>query len=118
VLALVGAAALLLRGRLFPTAAQRLPLLVGAVSIVTIAGFGWMRTTDPGSSRVLLLSVVLVVAAGVLGATLRYSRRSPSPYLGRIADLLDVLTLMSLIPLACWVLGVFQTIQGLFSSVG
>jgi type VII secretion integral membrane protein EccD len=118
VLALVGAAALLLRGRLFPTAAQRMPLLIGAVIILTVAGFGWIRTTEPGSGRVLLLAVVLVVAAGVLGATLRYSRRSPSPYLGRIADLLDVLTLMSLIPLACWVLGVFQTIQGMFSSVG
>lgn len=118
VLALVGACALLLRGRLFPTAAQRLPLLTGAVAIAVLAGYGWMRHTAPGSGRVLLLAVVLAVAATVLGATLRYSMRSPSPYLGRIADVLDTLTIMALIPLACWVLGVFQTVQGLFSSVG
>ena len=117
-LALVAAGALPLRGRLFPTAAQRLPLLMGGVTIVAIAGYGWVRQTPPGSGRVLLLTVALALAAVVLGATLRYSIRSPSPYLGRIADLLDTATIMALIPLACWVLGVFQAVQGLFSSVG
>ncbi|MFG2042835.1 type VII secretion integral membrane protein EccD [Dactylosporangium sp. NPDC048998] len=118
VLALVGAGVLVLRGRLFPTAAQRLPLLIGGVAIIAVAGYGWMRHTPPGSGRVLLLAVVLALAATVLGGTLRYSTRSPSPYLGRTADVLDTLTIMAMIPLACWVLGVYQTVQGLFSSVG
>ena len=54
----------------------------------------------------------------VLVAGLRFSRKAPTPYLGRTADILDVLAIMALIPLACAVLGVFGAIQGLFASIG
>jgi type VII secretion integral membrane protein EccD len=118
VLALVGAAALLLRGRLFPTTAQRLPLLISGMVTIGLAGYGWALHADTGTRRLIGLVFLLVIAAGVLRATLFYGRRSPSPYVGRIADLLDVLTIMTLIPLACDVLGVFGTVQDLFSSVG
>jgi hypothetical protein len=63
--------------------------------------------------------VVAIVAAGmVLAAGLVYSRRSPSPYLGRAADIIDVLAIMALVPLACAVIGLFGAIQGLFASIG
>ncbi len=49
----------------------------------------------------------------MLAAGLVYSQRPPSPYLGRFADIVDVLAIMALIPLACAVLGLFGAIQGL-----
>lgn len=116
-LAIVGALALLLRGRLFPTVVQRLPLLASASTIIALAGYGWARHGSTGH-RVVELVAVLVVAILVLAATVYYGRRTPSPYLGRIADILDVLTIMALIPLACGVIGVFGSVQDMFSSVG
>jgi hypothetical protein len=65
-----------------------------------------------------MLVAAAVVAALVLGAGLRYSKQAPSPYVGRIADIVDVLSIMALIPLACAVIGIFHSIQGLFASVG
>jgi type VII secretion integral membrane protein EccD len=117
ILALAGAGALLLRGRLFPAAAQRLPQLLAALVIGVLAAVGWATRLHSGPDRLPLLVGLLVVAAAVLAGTLAYSRRAPSPYLGRIADVLDVLAIMALIPLACGVLGVFQMVQAAFSSV-
>jgi uncharacterized SAM-binding protein YcdF (DUF218 family) len=68
--------------------------------------------------RLLLLFAVLVVAALVLAAALVYSKRAPSPRIGRLADVADVLAVMALVPLACGVAGAFHAIAGLFSSVG
>jgi type VII secretion integral membrane protein EccD len=118
ILALVGAAALLLRGRLFPTTTGRLPPLIAGMTIVAMAGYGWAASVNAASARLVVLAVVLAVAVALLTMTLLYGRRNPSPYLGRIADWLDVLTVVALIPLACGVLGVFRVVQDLFSSVG
>jgi type VII secretion integral membrane protein EccD len=117
ILALAGAGALLLRGRLFPAAAQRLPQLLAALAIGVMAALGWALQLHSGPDRLPLLIGLLVVAALVLAGTLAYSRRTPSPYMGRIADVLDVLAIMALIPLACGVLGIFQMVQAAFSSV-
>ena len=37
----------------------------------------------------------------------------PSPYLGRAADLLDTLIVVSVIPVACAVLGLYAQVRGL-----
>ena len=39
-----------------------------------------------------------------------YSRRPPSPYLGRAADLLDTLVVVSVIPVACAVVGLYSAV--------
>jgi hypothetical protein len=66
----------------------------------------------------LLVLGVAVAVLLVLAATLTYSRRPPSPYLGRLADIADVLAIMALVPLACAVIGVYHAIQGTFASFG
>jgi len=63
------------------------------------------------------LVMVTVVAGLVLAAGLAYSRSSPSPYMGRIGDILDVVAIMALLPLACGVIGLYQSLQGLFAGV-
>jgi len=110
----LAAAALLLRARLFPAVAARLPLLVAG--LLGLAAVGWIAL-GPAGVGVRLLGVVLAFAAvaSLLGsAAVAYRRRgAPSPYLGRIADVLDVVAVVSLAPLACGVLGLFSLVRGL-----
>lgn len=113
-----GSAALLLRARLFALPQQRVPLLVSGIAGLTTLAFWWVLEADSGGARLVVLVVMAAVAAMVLAAGLSYSRRSPSPYLGRAADIADVLAIMALIPLACAVLGVFGAIRDLFGSIG
>ncbi|AEH08871.1 MULTISPECIES: type VII secretion integral membrane protein EccD [Protofrankia] len=113
-----GACALLLRGRLFRTLRQRIPLLVSGTAGLGLLLFSADLETDRGGSRLLYVLVLMVAAAAVFGAALLFSRRRPSPYLGRIADIADVLAIMALIPLTCAVMGMFGSIQGLFASAG
>jgi len=110
-LILVVAGGCLLRSRIFGTVRHRLPwLIAGLLSLGTLLP----RLADGGTGArlaagaVLLLGAVLAVAAGM-----RYSRRPPSVYLGRIADILDVLLVLATAPIACAVLGLFGFVRGL-----
>jgi type VII secretion integral membrane protein EccD len=117
-LAGVGTAAILLRARLFPTPRQRVPMLVSGTIATGLLVYGAIdggsRTTD----MLTWLVVVSVVGGLILAAGLAYSKASPSPYLGRISDILDVVAIMALLPLACGVVGLYQSLQGIFAGVG
>ena len=117
-LALAAAGALLLRGRLFPTPSQRIPLLVSGMLALALLATGLTLNAHTAAERIALVIAVLAVAALVLAATLVYSRRPPSPYLGRLADIADVLAIMALVPIACAVIGVYQALQSSFASIG
>ncbi|MEV6306871.1 type VII secretion integral membrane protein EccD [Actinoplanes sp. NPDC051861] len=109
-------AALLLRARLLHTPAQRVPLLVAGLAGLAGIGFGAVVTgAIPG---VALLAGALLVAGFALPAAVVFSRKPPSPYLGRAADILDVVAIMALIPLACGVIGLYEDIRGLFAAIG
>jgi nitroreductase len=56
-----------------------------------------------------MAGTALVVA--LAGA--RYAERAPSPYLGRAADVLDALCVVSAVPLACAVLGLYSLVRSL-----
>jgi hypothetical protein len=109
----VAGAGLALRARLFPTVRQRLPLLLGgAVGYLTLLGVlvATGRVAGP------VLAVGLVAVAFVLVVAGRaYQDRAPGPYLGRAGDLLDAACVLSVIPLACGVLGLFGAVRGLVS---
>jgi type VII secretion integral membrane protein EccD len=110
--------ALLLRARLLPTPQQRVPLLVAGLTGLAVLGLGAALNGGGTASGLLLLAGTGIVAGIALPAALIFSRRPPSPYVGRAADLLDVLAIMALIPLACAVIGIFGAIRGLFASIG
>jgi type VII secretion integral membrane protein EccD len=109
-------AALLLRARLLPTAQQRVPLLTAG--LLGLAGLGVGPVVTGEVSGVVLVALAAAVTAVALPSALIYSRKAPSPYLGRAADILDIIAIMALIPLACAVAGVFDDIRGLFASIG
>jgi type VII secretion integral membrane protein EccD len=112
------AAAMLLRARLFPVPGQRIPLLAGGAATAVVLAVGAASGLGPGWPRLLLAVAVVAVGAAVLVVTLLPRPSGWPPRLGRAADLLDVVAIMALIPLACAVVGIFGTIQALFASVG
>lgn len=112
------AAALLLRARVFPVPRQRLPLLVaGGLVVALLAAWELGGVTDNAGAGLFLLGTVvvagLVVATGVL-----YSKKNPSPWLGRLGDVFDVVAMLALIPFAAYLTGFFAYVQGLMASIG
>jgi len=108
----VSGAVLLLRGRLFAAARQRVPVLAGGLA--ALATLLLALADRAGDGRALPLLTALVAAAGlVLWAGATYAKRPPSPYLGRAADLLDVVLTVSVIPIGCAVLDLYATVRGL-----
>lgn len=107
ILIAVSAAALLLRSRLFVTLRQRVPLVVGGLIGVFALGVDLMRSADATTLLVLSVGVLLLaIVTVVAGAT--YSTRPPSPYMGRAADIFDTLVVVSVIPVACAVVGLYD----------
>ncbi|GAA0263781.1 type VII secretion integral membrane protein EccD [Cryptosporangium japonicum] len=102
----VVALALMLRARLLATVRQRVPLLVaGVVGVGCVTLFVLDASVGP---------LVFVGVGGVaLAAGVVYSRRPPSPYFGRLAELLDVALVLAVVPLICGVLGLFGYVQSL-----
>jgi len=105
-------AALLLRSRLFVTLRQRVPLIsAGLFGAFTL---GVDLLWGAGETTLLVVSVIgLLVAMSTVAAGATWSRRAPSPYLGRAADLLDSLAVIAVIPVACSVVGLY----GLVSNI-
>ena len=105
----ISAAALLLRSRLFVTLRQRVPLIAGGLFGVAALGVDLLAgTSTPVRIGVCVAAVLLALATVAAGAT--YSRKPPSPYLGRAADLLDGLVVVSVIPVACAVVGLYSAV--------
>ncbi|WP_229071639.1 type VII secretion integral membrane protein EccD [Actinoplanes sp. DH11] len=111
-------AAMLLRARLLPVPRQRVPLLVAGLTSTATLAIGSAYHADGTAAGLYLLAGAVATAVVALTAALVFSRKAPSPYLGRAADWFDVLAIMALIPLACAVIGIFGTIRGLFASIG
>lgn len=112
---LVGAVscAYLLRARLFPAVRHRSPLFGAGVAGLAVLGVGLLVAAPPWA-RLLVVAVAAVLVAGVAAtAGLVYGRRPPSPYLGRAADILDVALVISVVPIACQVLGLYALVRGL-----
>jgi type VII secretion integral membrane protein EccD len=114
ILVAVSSAALLLRSRLFVTVRQRVPLVVAGLFGAGVLGLALVGGAGAGLLVVLAAGgLVLALATVVAGAT--YSDRPPTPYLGRAADVLDTLIVVSVIPVACAVLGLYDVMRDIAS---
>lgn len=100
VLVAVSSVALLLRARMFVTVRHRLPLL--AAGGCTLAGPALAAPPSVALTATLAAAALLTALTGA-----RAALRPMSPYAGRAADILDILCLVSVIPLACAVLGLY-----------
>lgn len=103
----VAAAAFLLRARLFVTVRQRVPLLAagaGSYGLLAVA----LLTGQPSAANLAIVGALTIAALLVAAAGARYASGAPSPYLGRAADLLDALCVVSVVPIACAVLNLYR----------
>jgi type VII secretion integral membrane protein EccD len=110
---LVGVAggALLLRARVFPALRHRLPLLLSGVAAGAL-----LLSAVPLTGRVAgpaLLAGLVLAALALAFVSAAYQRREPGPYLGRAADILDALCVLSVLPAACAVLGLYGRMRGI-----
>ncbi|WP_329015805.1 type VII secretion integral membrane protein EccD [Micromonospora rifamycinica] len=112
VLVAVGSAVLVLRSRLFVAVRHRVPPVTAG-----LAGFvvlGAVLAGRAGAAGLLALSgggLLLALVAVTVGTS--YARRPVSPYLGRLADLTDTALVVSVVPVACAVLDLYDAARGL-----
>ncbi len=102
----------LLRARLYPIIRQRLPLLgAGLAGVAALVLGPAMR--EP-ATRLLTGGPGLMALGGIaIMAGLAYSRRSPSPYLGRYAEIVELLGILAVVPVACSVLGLYGRLRNM-----
>jgi ESX secretion system protein EccD len=112
ILGLIVSAGWLLRARLYPIVRQRLPMLVAGLAGPTTALFG---IGGGGDGLTAAGSGVVAFGAVVAALGIVYSRRTTSPYLRRMAEYAEVFLLLSVVPMAAWVLGLYALLRGLGS---
>ncbi|MEW2385642.1 type VII secretion integral membrane protein EccD [Micromonospora sp. NPDC047707] len=111
---LVGVAAtvLLLRARLFVAVRHRVPAVVAGLAGYAVLGTVLADRSGPGGLLALTLGgLALALVAVAAGTT--YARRPVSPYVGRTADLADTALVVSVVPVACAVLDLYEQARGL-----
>lgn len=104
---------LLLRARVFHGRSQRLWMLLSGLTGLTILALHQATTAAPAAT---LVTVVLPAALAVTAATtmaLRLPSRKPSPFWGRAGDIIDILLIVSLLPLALGLLNLYAWLRGL-----
>ncbi len=112
-LAGIVSAAHLLRARMLVATRQRVAPLVSGIlgAVATVLG---LTVMVPGWARFALIAPgLLLIAVLVCTAAMIFSRRAPSPYLGRFADIGDVLLTLAAAPVAAQVLGLYHVIRGM-----
>jgi hypothetical protein len=105
------ACALLLRARVFRGRAQRLWLMIPGTGALI-----WLAVTraGPGLPAAAPVLLALVAAAAIVAGTgIWLTGHRPSPFWSRAADVTDTALIISLIPLALGVAGVFGLLHGL-----
>jgi type VII secretion integral membrane protein EccD len=105
---------LLMRARVFEGRGQRAWLLTTA-----LAGVAWPAGAVVVAARGLILygvvPALVVLALAVAGTALWLASARPSPFWGRVGDILDILLMIALIPLSLAVMDLYETIRGLVS---
>jgi type VII secretion integral membrane protein EccD len=104
--------ALLLRARAFRGRAQRLWLQVPGYGGLTLLALG----ATLGARQLTTVTVVLpalAAAAILIGAGMWLPGHRTSPFWGRAAEIVDMAVVISLIPLALGVSGLFSYIRGM-----
>jgi len=98
-LSLAGGLALILRGRAYIRAGQRLVLLLGGVAVLGYVGY-WLTVAGGSWARIAVLAAVLIAGVGGLMYAVRDQEIPVSPYVTRLVDIAEFAVLIALVPLA------------------
>ncbi|MGK5443783.1 type VII secretion integral membrane protein EccD [Micromonospora sp. URMC 105] len=108
----VVSAVLLLRSRLFVAVRHRVPPVLAGLAGFAVLGVGLAVGAGAAVLPALTVGGLLVALVAVTAGT-TYARRPVSPYVGRVADLTDTALVVSVVPVACAVLGLYDAARGL-----
>lgn len=112
ILGTIIAAALLLRARVHWDRTQRL-FLLGAGLVGVLAVLISVLDAAGSSNRLLAVLALLIVSGAVsIAIALLVPGRPISPYGARVVDIIEVLLLVSVIPVACAVVGLYSRLRG------
>jgi len=104
-------AALILRAVQQRGSIRSTTILTGGFVTIT-AGFTHLTLTSPGQTPWFGL-IAMILGAGALCLTLADVGERLSPFVRRGIELVDYLALAAVVPLACWVGGLFGFVRGL-----
>ncbi|MGF7119658.1 type VII secretion integral membrane protein EccD [Rhodococcus sp. BE178] len=110
-LALAAATVLMFRGRTYTSAEQAVPLVGGGGAIVVLLCAGTAFAVPAAALGLFAVSVMVVTAALALGIVA--PQRNFSPVQRRVAELVDYAVIATVVPLVCWVSGLFAAVRGL-----
>jgi type VII secretion integral membrane protein EccD len=113
VLAATVSAAWLIRARMLVAVRQRIAPLVAGVMGLLAAVLGTVVAVPAWARFGLVLPALLLIAVLACVSALVFSRRPPSPYLGRLADISDVLLTLAAGPIAAGILGLYGAMRGM-----
>lgn len=105
------AAVLLLRGRTYANGAQAIALLL--TGMLTAAGLliGWLTQETTLNRLVFVFGALVVVAAGTLLVGIVFPEQRFSPVLRRAVDTVEALLIVSVLPLALAVMGLYDAVR-------
>ncbi|TQL96342.1 type VII secretion integral membrane protein EccD [Actinoallomurus bryophytorum] len=104
---------LLLRARIFRGRSQRSWMLVVGLGGLGLLDIGLSLRGTPAQTLVLVLPLILAVAAIALTMAMWLPGHRPTPFWGRAGDIVDMIAIVSLVPLALAVLRVYSKVRGL-----
>lgn len=107
------AAVLMLRGRTYANGSQAIALL--ATGILTAAGLliGWIVEASPSNRLILVFGVLVVLAVATLVIGIVFPEQRFSPVLRRTVDIIEIILIASVLPLALAVLNLYSTVRHL-----
>lgn len=101
---------LLLRGRPYLGTPARLSVLVGGAAGLTIVATAGFLAGDTGTRLGLVVGGLLLAATTSLVYGVGVAGRRISPFWGRLLDIAEVLLIVSVVPLAAWIVGLYEWI--------
>jgi type VII secretion integral membrane protein EccD len=104
---------LLLRARVFRGREQRAWMLAGGLVGLGALAIGLALRGGQLATLAGVLLPVLILAAVVIGMAIWLPSHRPTPFWGRAGDILDMIVIISLIPLALAALNVYNAVRGL-----
>nr|WP_271214137.1 type VII secretion integral membrane protein EccD [Rhodococcus wratislaviensis] len=110
-LAVATAAVLMFRGRTYSSAEQAVPLIAGGVTILVLLLTAVAVAVPDFAIASFAVAILFAVGGLVLG--ILAPRQTFSPVMRRVAELIDLAVIASIVPLVCWVTGLYSLMRGL-----
>ncbi|WP_307829418.1 type VII secretion integral membrane protein EccD [Actinomadura viridis] len=104
---------LLLRARVFHGRWQRLWMLGTGLAGLVLLGLRWSGTASAGTVMLTVVVPLLLAVTVTMVMALWLPRHKPTPFWGRAGDILDLMLIISLFPLALGLLQLYSWLRGL-----